>query len=173
MLLLSNNLRGKIQFPKDAVVRVNSAWVKTEKDLQESKERLIGLKKISSEESASVMNELIFYELVGKAEDYYKDCDYKAAAVYTRSAFEKTLRKYCEDKKKKITFKSKLKDYTTQDFWSVVSEDVNSSIQSEIEKYRALVLNPFSHYNTERHEIKTELKEAIEAVKKLKNELNN
>ena len=35
MLLLSNNLRGKIQFPKDAVVRVNSAWVKTEKDLQE------------------------------------------------------------------------------------------------------------------------------------------
>jgi hypothetical protein len=35
-----------------------------------------------------------------------------------------------------------------------------------------LVLNPFSHYNTEKHEIKTELKEAIEAVKKLKNELS-
>ena len=93
-----------------------------------------------------------------KAEKYYKDCDYKAAAVYTRSAFEKTLRKYCEDKKKKIILKSKLKDYTTEDFWSVVKEDVNSSIRSEIEKYRALVLNPFSHYNTERHEIKTELK---------------
>jgi hypothetical protein len=82
------------------------------------------------------------------------------------------LRKYCENKKKKITFKSRLKDYTTEDFWSVVKEDVDFSIQSEIKKYRALVLNPFSHYNTERHEIKTELKDAIEAVKKLKNELN-
>lgn len=106
------------------------------------------------------------------AEEYYKECDYKAAAVYTRSAFEKTLRKYCEDKKKKITFKSKLKDYTTEDFWNVVKEDVNSSLQSEINKYRALVLNPFSHYNTEKHEIKTELEAAIEAVKDLKNELN-
>jgi len=43
-----------------------------EKDLRESKERLIGLKKISSEESANVMNELLFHELVGNAEDYYK-----------------------------------------------------------------------------------------------------
>jgi pyruvate kinase len=35
MLLLSNNLRGKIQFPKNAVVRVNSAWVKTEEELSQ------------------------------------------------------------------------------------------------------------------------------------------
>ena len=111
-------------------------------------------------------------DFLQKAEKYYNECDYKAAAVYTRSAFEKILRKYCEDKKKKIIFKSKLKDYTTEDFWSVVKDDVNSSLQSEIKKYRALVLNPFSHYNTERHEIKTELKDAIEAVKNLKNELN-
>lgn len=73
---------------------------------------------------------------------------------------------------KEKTFKDNLKDYTTEDFWSVVKEDVNSSLPSEIKKYRALVLNPFSHYNTEKHEIKTELKEAIEAVKNLKNELN-
>lgn len=33
MKLLSNNLRGKIEFPKGAVVRVNSAWVKSQKDL--------------------------------------------------------------------------------------------------------------------------------------------
>ncbi|MFZ2169702.1 MAG: AAA family ATPase [Methylococcaceae bacterium] len=111
-------------------------------------------------------------DFLQKAEKYCNECDYKAAAVYTRSAFEKILRKYCEDKKKKITFKAKLKDYTTEDFWGVIKEDVNSSIQSEIEKYRALVLNAFSHYNTERHEIKTELKNAMEAVKNLKNELS-
>jgi energy-coupling factor transporter ATP-binding protein EcfA2 len=111
-------------------------------------------------------------DFLQKAERYCTECDYKAAAVYTRSAFEKTLRKYCQDKKKKIIFKSRLKDYTTEDFWHVVKEDVDYSIQAEIEKYRTLVLNPFSHYNTERHEIKTELKDAIKAVKSLKIELN-
>lgn len=34
MKLLSNNLRGKIEFPKGAVVRVNSAWVSSEKELE-------------------------------------------------------------------------------------------------------------------------------------------
>lgn len=45
----------------------------TEKDLKESKERLIGLKKVSSEEGVNVMNELLFEEVsTGKAEDYYE-----------------------------------------------------------------------------------------------------
>ncbi len=42
-----------------------------EKDLEEAKERLIGLKKVRSEESSRVMNALMFSELVDKAEDYY------------------------------------------------------------------------------------------------------
>ncbi len=42
-----------------------------EKDLKEAKERLIGLKKVSAEESLNVMNELLFSELSTKAEDYY------------------------------------------------------------------------------------------------------
>jgi len=41
-----------------------------------------------------------------------------------------------------------------------------------METYRALVLNAFCHYNTERHEIKTELASAISAVKALKTELS-
>lgn len=45
----------------------------TEKDLEESKERLIGLKKVSSEEGVNVMNELLFEELsTGKAENNYE-----------------------------------------------------------------------------------------------------
>lgn len=44
----------------------------TEKDLKEAKERLIGLRKVTSEEGTSVLNELLSEELVGKAEDYYK-----------------------------------------------------------------------------------------------------
>lgn len=43
----------------------------TPKDLEEAKERLIGLRKVSSEESVNVMNELVFAELCTKAEDHY------------------------------------------------------------------------------------------------------
>lgn len=42
-----------------------------EKSLEESKERLIGLRKISTEESASVMSNLLFTELCIGAEEYY------------------------------------------------------------------------------------------------------
>ena len=34
-MIISNNLRGKIPFPKSAVVRVNVAWVKTSKELND------------------------------------------------------------------------------------------------------------------------------------------
>lgn len=44
----------------------------TEKDLKEAKERLIGLKRVSSEESTNVMSDLIFNELATKAEDHYE-----------------------------------------------------------------------------------------------------
>jgi len=44
----------------------------SEKDLKEAKERVNGLHKVLSEESVNTMNELLFHEFFGKAEDYYK-----------------------------------------------------------------------------------------------------
>ena len=44
----------------------------TEKEFAELKEKLIGSRKISSEESDYVMSELLFEELRGNAEEYYK-----------------------------------------------------------------------------------------------------
>jgi len=51
-----------------------------EDELKESKEKIIGLKRISLEESSNVMNDLMFEELVGKAENYY-DYDNQINAV--------------------------------------------------------------------------------------------
>lgn len=64
---------------KEAIPKVKSLILKgfrevgkmTEKDLKEAKERLIGLKKVQSEESSDVMNALMFYELISRAEDFY------------------------------------------------------------------------------------------------------
>ena len=72
-----------------------------------------------------------------------------------------------------MAFKSQLKKYTTEDFWKVIKIDVPEPTRNAIETYRNLVLNPFSHYNTERHEIQTELTNAISTVKALKTELSN
>ncbi len=44
----------------------------TEKDFKEAKEMLLGLKRVFSEESMNVMNDLVYYELATKAEDYYE-----------------------------------------------------------------------------------------------------
>ncbi len=110
-------------------------------------------------------------DLISKAKKHLEQSDYKAAAVYVRSAFEKTLRQYCEKKKKAVVFKSKPNKYTTEDFWKVIKGDLDPALKSRIETYRALVLNPFSHYNTERHEIRMELENAIQAVTELRDEL--
>ena len=107
-------------------------------------------------------------DLISQAETHLQHCDYKAAAVYIRSAFEKIIRTYCEKKKKQVVFKSQLKKYSTEDFWNVIKDDVDVVVKSDIEKYRALVLNPFSHYNTEKHEICAELENAIQTIKALK-----
>ena len=112
-------------------------------------------------------------DFITKAETHLGQCDYKASAVYARSAFEKIIRKYCEERKKAVVFKSRLKDYTTEDFWNVLKSDITDPTRNAIETYRPLVLNAFSHYNTERHEIKIELTNAIQAVKNLKVELEN
>ncbi|MDP3881525.1 MAG: pitrilysin family protein [Nanoarchaeota archaeon] len=51
---------------------LNNISKMTEKDLEEAKTRLIGLKKISKEESIKVMIELIFTEVANEAECYYR-----------------------------------------------------------------------------------------------------
>jgi energy-coupling factor transporter ATP-binding protein EcfA2 len=112
-------------------------------------------------------------DFIKKAEWHFKNCDYKAAAVYARSAFEKALQDYCRKRGKRIIFKPRLKDHKIQDFWDVVKEDIQQDTITAIEQYRALVLNPFSHYDTETHELKTELRGAIDAVKNLKAELES
>ena len=116
---------------------------------------------------------LIFDDLdfIAKAESHLNLCDYKSAAVYTRSAFEKIIRKHCEKNNKKLIFKSRIKDYSSEDFWSAIKNDIPGPTKDSIETYRALVLNALSHYNTDRHEIKPELENAIQAVKDLKSEL--
>jgi len=65
---------------KDALAEVEKDIVQgfkeidkmSEKDLTEAKERILGLRILSREDSDSVMNQLMFAELAGRAEEYYE-----------------------------------------------------------------------------------------------------
>jgi len=112
-------------------------------------------------------------DLLAKAENHLEQCDYKSAAVYTRSAFEQVIRNYCDKKRKLVKFHTKQKKYSSQDFWNAIMGDLDAPLITDVEKYRDLVLNTFSHYNTEKHEIRTELAAAIQTIKTLKTDLAN
>ncbi|MEK6824346.1 MAG: pitrilysin family protein [Nanoarchaeota archaeon] len=68
----------------------------TSKEFDEAKERLIGLQKISTEESMNVMNELAFTELATCAEEYYE--------------YEKHIKAV---KKEDVFSLAKIKDFST------------------------------------------------------------
>lgn len=56
---------------KDIIEEFGKIKDMKEKDLKEAKERVIGLRRISAEESVNVMNELMSAEFIGDAEEYY------------------------------------------------------------------------------------------------------
>ena len=110
-------------------------------------------------------------DLLDKSLTHYNNSDYKASAVYARSGFEKVLMDYCERKRKPLPFKKHRKDYSSEDFWKVVKSDVLPATKLDIERYRFLIYNALSHYDPEVNPLKTELRNAIDAVKNLRTEL--
>lgn len=109
-------------------------------------------------------------DFISRAEEYVKENDYKCAAVYTRTAFERELQKFCDRKSIPVKYHKQVKKYSSEDFWSAIKTagHITAGMESDIEQYRDLVLNAFSHYNTEKHEIKKELQNAIIKIKALK-----
>jgi len=111
-------------------------------------------------------------DFIQKAKAHYANSDYKASAVYARSAFERILMNYCEKKRKKLVFKTRKKDYSSEDFWKVIKDDLQPATKINIEQYRFLIYNPLSHYDPEINPVKAELSAAIAEVENLSNELN-
>jgi hypothetical protein len=109
-----------------------------------------------------------------QAQEYLSANDYKACAIYLRTAFETIIKEYCADKRLPVRYRQNPDRLNSQDFWDAIKSDTSlleQSIIDEIELYRSIILNPLSHAtiaNIHRREIE----EAIEAVEKLQNTLN-
>lgn len=104
-----------------------------------------------------------------KARFYLGEKDNKASAVYIRTEFERIVKTICEKKILQVNYKTRQKEFTTEDFWDAITNqtDINPELVKQIEIHRGTVMNPFSHYDLERPEFTRELADTIIAVEKL------
>lgn len=121
--------------------------------------------------------------MIDTAEGYFNDADNKAAGVYLRAAFEFMLKAYCEKMHLSVKYLIDSSKLTSDDFWKAVVKfkqdnisrpgrcNLTGGTETAIEHYRKLVLNPLSHHDVNKHEITSEINNAITTIKTLKAEL--
>lgn len=110
-------------------------------------------------------------DYLSKAKFYLEQHEYKPAAIYTRTAFESILKRYCDKRNLTVRYKEKSKELSSEDFWSVVKEKITGELATKIEHSRSLIMNPLSHARIV-NVYPAEVKEAIEAIEELKRQCN-
>ena len=111
-----------------------------------------------------------------KAREYLDENDYKACAIYLRTAFEVMIEDFCDAKRLPVRYRRNRDKLESQDFWDPIKvENQKSGILDaflirDIELYRTRILNPLSH-TTITNIPKKEIEDAIEAVARLKTAL--
>ena len=115
-----------------------------------------------------------------KANEYFHANDYKACAIYLRTAFEVIIKRFCDKRNLRVRYCENPKQLTSEDFWDPIKTGtekddtpfLEQTLIDEIELYRSIVLNPLSHANIVNIP-KKELEAAIAAVKELETALAN
>ena len=113
-----------------------------------------------------------------KARKYLDANDYKACAIYVRTAFEAAIKQYCEKKDLVIKYRENPKDLRSEDFWVPIKMERDESeillldlrVVDEIERSRKFILNELSHAIFA-NIYRKELEDAIEAVEQLESAL--
>ena len=113
-----------------------------------------------------------------KAREYLDSNDYKACAIYVRTAFEAAIKQYCEKKDLAIKYRENSRDLRSEDFWAPIKMEKDEAgallldlrVVDEIERSRKFILNELSH-TTFANIYRKELEDAIEAVEQLENAL--
>ena len=113
-----------------------------------------------------------------KAKEYFCANDYKACVIYLRTAFEVTIKRFCDKKNLKVRYCENPKDLKSDDFWQSIKGGktrngdplLEEILTDEIELYRKIILNPLSHSRIV-SVAKKEISNAIKAVEKLEAEL--
>ena len=108
-----------------------------------------------------------------KAREYLDANDYKACAIYLRTAFEIMIEDFCDAKRLPVRYRRSRDKLDSQDFWDPIKVEnqkagfLDPPLIRDIELYRSRILNPLSH-TTITNIPKKEIEDAIEAVERLK-----
>jgi energy-coupling factor transporter ATP-binding protein EcfA2 len=113
-----------------------------------------------------------------KAREYLDSNDYKACAIYVRTAFEAVIKQYCEKKDLAIKHRENPRDLRSEDFWVPIKTEKDETghllldlrIVDKIERSRKFILNELSHA-TFVNIYRKELEDTINAVEQLENAL--
>ena len=117
---------------------------------------------------------------LNKAREYLGASDYKACAVYLRTAFEAIIKRFCDKRNLRVRYCENPKSLTSQDFWDPIKTGIKrngtpflqETLVRQIELYRSIILNPLNHAIITNIP-KREVEEAIQAVEKLETALAN
>ena len=115
-----------------------------------------------------------------KAREYLNANDYKACAIYVRTAFEAAIKRYCEKKDLAIKYRENPRDMKSEDFWAPIKMEMDAAgvpvldlrIVDAIERARKFILNELSHA-TFANIYRKELEDAIAAVEGLETALTS
>ena len=113
-----------------------------------------------------------------KAREYLNTNDYKACAVYVRTAFEAAIKQYCENKNLSVKYRENPRDLKSEDFWVPIKAEKDEDevllldlrIVDKIESARKFTLNELSHASVA-NIYRKELEDAIDAVENLEDAL--
>ena len=109
-----------------------------------------------------------------KAREYLDTNDYKACAIYVRTAFEAAIKRYCEKRNLAVKYRENPKDLRSEDFWVPIKMEMDEAgdllldlrVVDKIELARKFILNELSH-DTFVNIYRKELEDAIDAVAEL------
>ena len=113
-----------------------------------------------------------------KAIEYLDANDYKACAVYARTAFETIIKKFCDKRNLRVRYCENPKNLRSEDFWDPIKTGtkqdgtpfLEQTLVRQIELYRSIILNPLNHAIISNIP-KRELEDAIDTVEKLETAL--
>ena len=117
-----------------------------------------------------------------KAKEYLEANDYKACAIYLRTAFEVAIEEFCANRHLPVKYHRDPNKQDSQDFWDAIKIEnkrrtengdsalLDQDLINDIELYRTRILNPLSHA-TIANIPKKEIEDTVEAIESLKAEL--
>ena len=114
---------------------------------------------------------------IDKAKAYLKANDYKACAVYVRTAFEAAIKRFCEKESIWVKYRENSKKLTSMDFWIQIirwqrnrQNLINQNLKNKIESSQKFTLNELSHVSVA-NIYRKELEDAIDAIEELESVL--